>query len=192
MSIALLPNSPFTPPYACFPFFAQRTTFFYLLGSPLFGDRGANVHPHSSLVYDRLPTPCSLPSLPPPNGSQSSCYMFSETTSQNQLHNLIQFRCWSERSKQTELNQKENFLVSRISKLKNNQNRLSFGLFRFKPRKKINGFEDPLIKNVFWRFFALFQKNSVCFGPKHRNKPKQSKTNRKKCFLVSRNKPKNN
>ncbi len=43
-------------------------------------------------------------------------------------------------------------------------------------------------------YFGLFRENSVCFGcfdtgPKHRNKPKQT---RKKSFLVSRNKPKNN
>jgi hypothetical protein len=66
--------------------------------------------------------------------------------------------------------------------------------FRFEPRKKINGFEYPLIDNVFFGIFlvcfGLFRENSVCFGcfdtgPKHRNKPK-------KCFLVSRNKPKNN
>jgi hypothetical protein len=31
----------------------------------------------------------------------------------------------------------------------NNRNRLSFGLFWFELRKKINGFEDPLIENVF-------------------------------------------
>jgi hypothetical protein len=72
---------------------------------------------------------------------------------------------------------------------KANRNRLSFDLFWFELRKKINGFEDPLIENVFWRFFfSLFWENSVCFGcfdtgPKHWNKPK-------KCFLVSRNKPK--
>jgi hypothetical protein len=66
--------------------------------------------------------------------------------------------------------------------------------FRFKPRKKNFGFEDPLIKNVFWRFFWFV---SVCFKKilfvsvvsiPVRN----TKTNRKKCFLVSRNKPKNN
>ncbi len=45
--------------------------------------------------------------------------------------------------------------VSRKSKPKNNRNRLSFGLFRFEPRKKINHFEDPLIENVFWRFFRF-------------------------------------
>ncbi len=42
----------------------------------------------------------------------------------------------------------------------NNRNRLSFGLFWFEPRKKINGFEDPRIENVFWRFFRFV---SVCF-----------------------------
>jgi hypothetical protein len=55
--------------------------------------------------------------------------------------------------------------------------------FRFEPRKKINGFEYPLIDNVFWGillvYFGLFRENSVCFGcfdtgPKHRNKLKQT------------------
>ncbi len=47
------------------------------------------------------------------------------------------------------------FLVFQRSKPKNNWNRLSFGLFRLEPRKKINGFEDPLKYNVFWRFFRF-------------------------------------
>jgi hypothetical protein len=74
---------------------------------------------------------------------------------------------------------------------KNNRNRLSFGLFQFKRRKKINCVEDPLIENVFWRFFRFV---AVCFDKvlfvsiPIRN----TETNRKKCFLVSRNKPKNN
>jgi hypothetical protein len=81
------------------------------------------------------------------------------------------------------------FLVSRKSKPKINRNRSSFGLLRFEPRKKINSFEDPLIENVFWRFFwfvslfRLFLYRSET--------PKQTEINRKKCFLVSRNKPKN-
>jgi hypothetical protein len=52
------------------------------------------------------------------------------------------------------------FWVWRKNKLKNNRNRFSFGLFRFKRRKKINCFEDPLIENVFWRFFRFV---SFCF-----------------------------
>ncbi len=80
------------PFFAHFPFPSVTNHLFYLLGNPLFDDRGANVHPHSSLVGDRLPTPCSLPSPSPPDGSHSSCYMFSETTSQHQLHCLIQLR----------------------------------------------------------------------------------------------------
>ncbi len=79
-------SSPLLPPFACFPCTINYP--FYLLGNPLFDGRGANIHPHSSLVRDQLPTPCSLPS--PPNGSHSSCYMFSKTTSQHQLHCLIQ------------------------------------------------------------------------------------------------------
>ncbi len=51
-------------------------------------------------------------------------------------------------------------------------------MFWFEPRKKIYGFEDPLIENFFGDFFGLFRENSVCFGcfdtgPKHRNKPKK-------------------
>jgi hypothetical protein len=76
----------------------------------------------------------------------------------------------------------------------NNRNRLSFGLFRFEPRKKIYGFEYPLIDNIFLGFFRFV---SVCFEKilfvsvvsiLVRN----TETNRKKCFLVSRNKLKNN
>ncbi len=45
--------------------------------------------------------------------------------------------------------------------------------------KKIYGFEDPLIENVFGDFFGLFRRNSVCLGCfdtglKHRNNPKQT------------------
>ncbi len=46
-----------------------------------------------------------------------------------------------------------------VSKPKNSRNRLSFGLFRFEPRKKINGLEYPLIDNLFWGFFWFV---SVC------------------------------
>jgi hypothetical protein len=39
---------------------------YYLLGDPSFGDRGANIHPLSSLVSDQLFTPCFL-TLPNPS-----------------------------------------------------------------------------------------------------------------------------
>jgi hypothetical protein len=76
--------------------------------------------------------------------------------------------------KQTE----KNFLVWQKKKPKNNQNSLSFDLFRFKPRKKINCIKDPLIDNVFLDFIRLFPQSSVCFGcfdtgPKILNKPKK-------------------
>jgi hypothetical protein len=45
------------------PSFFMYTTPFYLLGNPLFCDHGANVHPHSSPVGDRLPHPL-LSTLP--------------------------------------------------------------------------------------------------------------------------------
>ncbi len=64
-------------PPPCFPLcpfpapcIIEPPLFFYLLGDPSFGDRGANVHPHSSLVDDRLPTPCSL-TLPLPSQQHS-------------------------------------------------------------------------------------------------------------------------
>jgi hypothetical protein len=95
--------------------------------------------------------------------------------------------------KQTETNQKKIFGVSWKSKPNNNRNRSSFGLFRFfKPRNKINGFEDPLIENVFWRFFwfvsVCFEK--ILFVSVVSIPVRNTETNRKKCFLVSRNKPK--
>ncbi len=58
-------------PSPCSPFFPLPLYInypFFLLGNPLFGDRGANVHPHLSLVGDRLPTPFSLTSPFPPQG----------------------------------------------------------------------------------------------------------------------------
>jgi hypothetical protein len=77
MNTTLLTNpSPLLPSLPAFNPLHKWTTPFYLLGDPFFGDHGANVHPHSSLVGDRLPTPC----FP----------MFTETTSQHQLHCLIQ------------------------------------------------------------------------------------------------------
>jgi hypothetical protein len=39
--------------------------------------------------------------------------------------------------------------VSRKNKPKNNRNRLSFGLFRFKPKKKFDCFEDTLVCSNF-------------------------------------------
>ncbi len=45
----------------------------------------------------------------------------------------------------TEINRKNVFLVLR-NKPKNNRNRLSFGLFRFEPKKKFDCFEDTLHK----------------------------------------------
>jgi hypothetical protein len=63
------------PPLSA-PLLVDYSLLLTVLGNPLFGDRGANVHLHSSLLGDRLPAPCSLPSPSPPNGSCSSCYMF--------------------------------------------------------------------------------------------------------------------
>ncbi len=53
------------------------------------------------------------------------------------------FRYLSETPKQTETNGKNFFGVSR-NKPKNNRNRLSFGLFRFEPKKNFDRFEDTL------------------------------------------------
>ncbi len=89
---------------------------------------------------------------------------------------------------------KQTFLVSQKGKPKHNRNRLSFGLFQFEPRKKINDFKDPLIENVYWRFFQFVSTKFCLFRLfRYRSEtPKQTETNRKKCFLVSRNKPINN
>ncbi len=59
-------------PLPCFPLCPLSTPLhkwaspFDLLGDHFFGDCGANVHPHLSLVDDRLPTHCSL-TLPFPS-----------------------------------------------------------------------------------------------------------------------------
>ncbi len=55
----LLPSLIYFIPPCCSP-------LFYLLVDPSFGDRGANVHPLSSLVSDQLFTPCFL-TLPNPS-----------------------------------------------------------------------------------------------------------------------------
>ncbi len=72
-------------------------------------------------------------------------------------------------------------LVSQKSKPKNNQNRFSFGLFRFEPRKKINGFEDPLIENVFWRFFR-FVSTKFCLFRLFRYRSETPKQTEKNAF----------
>ncbi len=85
-------------------------------------------------------------------------------------------------------------LVSQKSKPKNNWNKLSFGLFRFEPRKKINGFKDLLIENIFWSFFwfvsVYFKK--ILFVLVVSIPVRNTETNRIKCLLVLRNKLKNN
>ncbi len=66
---SVIPQSrPFGFPCWFIPFpsyMYQPPHLFYLLGDPSFGDRGANIHPLSSLVSDQLPTPCFL-TLPNP------------------------------------------------------------------------------------------------------------------------------
>ncbi len=55
---------------------------------------------------------------------------------------------------------------------------IKFWFVLVRTEKKINCFEDPLIEIVFWRFFGLFRRSSVCFGcfdtgQKYRNKQKK-------------------
>ncbi len=65
MNIALLANPPLASLF-CLLLVSLRkwTTPFYSLGDPFSGDRGANVHPHSSPVGDWLPPLLRNP--PPP------------------------------------------------------------------------------------------------------------------------------
>jgi ATP-dependent Zn protease len=74
------------------------------------------------------------------------------------LFRLFQYQ--SKTSKQTETNRNKFFLISRKSKPKNNQNRLSFGLFRFEPRKKLTVSRTPYCRERFLKIFCFF---SVCF-----------------------------
>ncbi len=83
------------------------------------------------------------------------------------------FRYGSETSKRTE----KKMLVSRKSKLKNNRNRLSFSLFRF----EVNGFEDILIENYFWRFFRLVW-TKFCLFRLFRYRSETSKQTEKNAF----------
>ena len=64
---------------------------------------------------------------------------------------------YQNKPKQTDKKKKFCFLKKQNQKTTETD---SVCLFRFEPRKKINGFEDPLIENVFWRFFWFV---SVCF-----------------------------
>ncbi len=52
--------------FTLFPLCMYHFPLFYLLGDLFFGDRGANIHPLSSLVSDQLFTPCFL-TLPNPS-----------------------------------------------------------------------------------------------------------------------------
>jgi hypothetical protein len=81
-----------------------------------------------------------------------------------------------------------------VSRKKQTKKQLKQFEFRFEPWQKINCFEDPLMENVFWRFFRVVSKKFCLFRLfwYWSETPKQTETNRKKCFLVSRNKPKNN
>ncbi len=56
--------------------------------------------------------------------------------------------------------------------------------FRFESRKKINGFEDPLIEKVFWRFFGLFRfvLRKFCLFRFVLTPVRNTATNQKKCF----------
>ncbi len=59
--------NPFGFPCWFIPFpSCNQPPLFYLLGDPFFGDRGANVHPLSTLVSDQLFTPCFLTLSNPP------------------------------------------------------------------------------------------------------------------------------
>ncbi len=91
------------------------------------------------------------------------------------------FRYRSKTSKQTETNWEKIFLLSRKSKPKNNQNRLSFGS---NWEKNFTVSRTLLIENIFLRFF-WFVLTKFCFFWLLRYQsetPKQTKTNRTNVF----------
>ncbi len=88
LNIILLSNIPLASPFTRFPCIINYPL--YLLGNPLFDDRGAKVYPHLSLVGDWLPTPTPYPPPPLPTAPTVHVTCFSKTTSQYQLHCLIQ------------------------------------------------------------------------------------------------------
>jgi hypothetical protein len=114
----------------------------------------------------------------------SSKFVKTSTFLNSPYHKFCLFRLFrnrSETSKQTKTNWKIFFW---FRELKHNPNRLSLGLFRFEPRKKIYGFEDPLIEKVFWRFF-WFVLRKFCLFRLFRYQsetPKQTETNQKLFF----------
>jgi hypothetical protein len=73
------------------------------------------------------------------------------------------FRNGFETPKQTETNRKNQSLVSQ-NKPKNNRNRLSFGLFRFEPKKKFVCFEDTLSVTLAFRDTGAIKLK----GPSHK------------------------
>jgi hypothetical protein len=82
-----------------------------------------------------------------------------------------------------------NFFCFTKKQIEKQPKQLECGLFRFEPRKKINGLE-----NLFWKFFWFISVsfNKVLFVSAVLILVRNTKTNRKKCFWVSQNKPKNN
>jgi hypothetical protein len=98
----------------------------------------------------------------------------------NSPHHKFCFGCFyiyrSETSKQTE---KKKFVGFAKKQTEKQPKQIEF---RFEPRNKINGFDDPLIENIFWRFFWFVSMKFCLFRLfRYRSEtPKQTETNRNK------------
>jgi hypothetical protein len=96
------------------------------------------------------------------------------------------FRYRSETSKQTE----KKFFGFAKKQTEKQPNQIEFRFASVRTEKKFFAFEDPLVENVFWRFFRFVSRKFCLFRLfRYRSEtPKQTE----KMILVSQNKPKNN
>ncbi len=88
------------------------------------------------------------------------------------------FRYRSEKSKQTEK------ICSGFAKkhTEKQPKQIEFQFVSVRTEKKINGFDDPIIENVFWIFFGLFQQNTVSVVSLPVRNTKTNRNKPKKCF----------
>jgi hypothetical protein len=110
------------------------------------------------------------------NNRNSSKFVKISTFLNPHTISSVCFGCFYTGLKQRNKPKKKLFFVK--NKPKNNRNRLSFGLFRFKLRKKVTVSRTPNRQGFVVIFSVCFDK--VLFGSvvsKHRNRPKQTEKN---------------